>query len=102
MIMCHMWADTDAELHAMARQVGLQEKWFQCPPRASWNHYDISLTLKAKAIALGAILTDRYGALEHRARQTGDQKTIDRIEGARRRRAKDSGEFCLTYPRNRP
>jgi hypothetical protein len=87
MVMCHMWADTDAELHAMARKIGMQRSWFQCPPKASWNHYDVSLSSKKKAIDLGAVLTDRFGAVEHRAHQTGDAATIERITKVRARRS---------------
>lgn len=85
MIMCHMWADTEAEMHAMARRIGLRREWFQCPPRASWRHYDVSLTSKQKAIAAGAVLTDRYGALEHVARLNGDHEKLNRIARVRAR-----------------
>lgn len=69
MQMCHLWADTLDELHAMADTIGVARKWFQCPPKASWCHYDISLSMKAAARAAGAILTDKYGPLEHTAWQ---------------------------------
>lgn len=68
MVMCHMWADTVEELHEAAQKLGLRRAWFQCPPKASWEHYDISLGVKAKAITMGAILTDKYGPSEHTAR----------------------------------
>lgn len=61
MVMCHMWADTDAELHAMAGAIGVARRWFQAPPKASWRHYDICLSKKALAIARGAVLTDDEG-----------------------------------------
>lgn len=67
MVMCHMWADTLDELHAMADRIGIARRWFQTPPKASWNHYDISLSKKAEAMAAGAILTDRYGPLDFTA-----------------------------------
>lgn len=87
MIMCHLWADSEAELHAFAARLGLKRSWFQQPPKASWKHYDISLSVKAKALQLGAILTDRYGPVEHRARQLGDQGKLDLIASLRARRA---------------
>lgn len=53
MVMCHMIADTDDELHAMAVAIGMKRAWFQAD--ASTPHYDVSLTLRAKAIELGAV-----------------------------------------------
>ena len=79
MIMCHMWSDTLPELHAMADAIGLQRRWFQCQPNASWNHYDIALSLKVKVISRGAILTDKFGPLEHLAWHTGDIDKLVRI-----------------------
>jgi len=86
MLMCHMWADTEAELHAMAQRIGIKREWFQRPPKASWKHYDLCLTKRAKAVALGAISTDRYGPSEFVARQKGDQAMLDRIAGLRARK----------------
>jgi hypothetical protein len=83
MVMCHMFADSEGELHAMADAIGVSRRWFQRPPRAKWRHYDICVSKKRLAIANGAILTDRYGALEHVARLNGDSAMLERI--ARRR-----------------
>ena len=55
MIMCHMFADTDEEMHEMARRIGVSKRWWQKPPKASWSHYDICLSKRAKAIAYGAV-----------------------------------------------
>ena len=79
--MCHMWADTEEELHAMAAAIGIQRKWFQKPPKASWKHYDISLGKKALAIERGAVLTDQFGPLEYLAKRwiaSGDPAQIER------------------------
>lgn len=65
MIMCHLWADSLDELLAMADRIGVQRKWLQQPPKASWVHFDVSLGMKAKAIAAGAVLTDKYGPSAH-------------------------------------
>lgn len=48
LIMCHMIADTEAELHAMADQIGVSRRWYQR------DHYDIALTKRALAVAAGA------------------------------------------------
>lgn len=54
MVMCHMLADSDEELLAMADRIGVQRKWHQHPgtPR---SHFDIALSMKAKALAAGAV-----------------------------------------------
>ncbi len=53
MKMCHMIADTDAELHAMADRIGVARRWHQAPPQHD-SHYDVALSKRALAIAAGA------------------------------------------------
>ena len=48
-IMCHMIADTEAELHAMADKIGVLRKWYQ------GDHYDITKSKRALAVAAGAV-----------------------------------------------
>lgn len=52
MKMSHLIADTIEELHAMARSIGIQRKWFQA--NASFPHYDICNAKRALALSLGA------------------------------------------------
>lgn len=54
LIMCHMIADTDEELHAMADKIGVAHKWWQAPPKRR-SHYDIALSKRALAVAAGAV-----------------------------------------------
>jgi hypothetical protein len=54
MIMCHMLADTSAELHAMAERIGVARRWLQKGGTPE-EHYDVSLTMRASAVALGAV-----------------------------------------------
>lgn len=49
MIMCHMLADTAAELHAMADRIGIARHWHQ------GDHYDICMEKRGLAIKAGAI-----------------------------------------------
>lgn len=56
MVMCHMVADTEDELHAMADTIGVARKWFQ--DHSSHPHYDIALSKRALAVAAGAIEID--------------------------------------------
>ena len=62
MRMSHMIADNDAELHAMAVRIGMRVEKFQ------GDHYDVPLTLRAPAIAAGAVaITYRQaGAMRRR------------------------------------
>lgn len=50
MVMCHMLADTDDELHAMAARIGVARKWWQSPEKTSGSHYDIALSKRALAV----------------------------------------------------
>jgi len=59
MIMCHMIADTPDELHAMAAKIGVDRRWFQEPPKASFWHYDIAKSKRGMAMAFGAIECER-------------------------------------------
>lgn len=72
---CHLTADTDEELHALAAAIGMRRSWFQpakvvadtqytrakCPERigkpfpGSRNHYDVTAPKRKLAIAHGAI-----------------------------------------------
>ncbi|HEY6117474.1 MAG TPA: DUF4031 domain-containing protein [Candidatus Dormibacteraeota bacterium] len=67
MVMCHLIADTPAELHAMADRIGVQRRWFQDPKtmNVSTPHYDIAMTKKALAIAAGAIECERNDFVAH-------------------------------------
>lgn len=47
-VMSHMIADGEAELHEMARKIGVARRWFQ------GDHYDITQGKKALAIKHGA------------------------------------------------
>jgi len=54
-IWCHMYADTDAELHAMARRIGLRRSWFQYSQHLP--HYDVTAQKRVQALKAGAIPT---------------------------------------------
>lgn len=73
MVMCHMLADTDKELHAMADHIGVARRWWQSPARTSGSHYDIALSKRALAIKAGAveITWHQAGAMNFRRRVTG-------------------------------
>lgn len=52
-----MIADTEPELHAMAKTIGLKREWFQLQ---STPHYDVSQSKRKLAIEHGALeISDR-------------------------------------------
>jgi Protein of unknown function (DUF4031) len=59
MMMCHMKADSSAELLAMADAIGVARKWIQYPGTVK-EHFDICKSKRAKAVALGAIEVRRF------------------------------------------
>jgi Protein of unknown function (DUF4031) len=67
MVMCHMIADTEEELHAMADRIGVARRWYQ------GDHYDISLGKRALAVAGGAVETTwkALGCMVVNRRRTG-------------------------------
>ena len=72
MVMCHMLADSDDELHAMADRIGVARRWHQAPPKHD-SHYDVAL--KARGLAV------RFGAEEITWRQAGLMCLRRRVEG---------------------
>lgn len=73
MVMCHMLADTDEELHAMADRIGVARSWWQSPARTSGSHYDIALSKRALAVKAGAVEISlrQAAAMNARRRITG-------------------------------
>ncbi len=73
LILCHMIADTDAELLAMADLIGVDARWHQR------DHFDICLSKRALAVVAGAVeITQRQcGAMVMRRRLAGDLGSPD-------------------------
>lgn len=63
MVMCHMLADTTAELLAMADAIGLNRKWIQKVGTAR-EHFDVSKQYRQRAIAAGAVEVDSRRLVE--------------------------------------
>lgn len=79
MIMFHMIADADDELHAMADLIGVSRRWWQSPVRTSGSHYDICKAKRERAIRAGAVeITLRQAAaMNFRRRISGSLGTPD-------------------------
>lgn len=95
MLMCHLIADSDVELHAMADAIGVARRWHQ---RTSSSHYDIALTKRALAIKAGAVeitlrqaaamctrrrITGQLGKPSDAERWLRDFHALKRVGGAR-------------------
>ncbi|MGJ0510325.1 MAG: DUF4031 domain-containing protein [Methylocystis sp.] len=68
MTMCHMHADTDEELHAMAGRIGVARRW------RHGDHYDICLAKRALAVQGGAIEITKREAVKVRRRVRGARR----------------------------
>ena len=53
MVMCHMLADTDDELLAMADRIGVARRWHQ-DAGTYRSHFDIALSKRTLTVAAGA------------------------------------------------
>jgi hypothetical protein len=62
-IWSHLVSDTsEQELHLFAQRIGLRRSWFQDGRNP---HYDVTKSVRAKAIILGAIECEYYDILNH-------------------------------------
>lgn len=56
MKMSHMMADSQDELLEMADQIGVSRRWLQNRGQGRHReHFDVSMSLRAKAVAAGAV-----------------------------------------------
>ena len=59
---CHLFADSEDELHDFARALGMKLEWSQVG-RRGLPHYDLNPERRALAIALGALALDRRASV---------------------------------------
>jgi hypothetical protein len=64
MIMCHLIADTEAELLEMVDKIGLNRKWHQHPGTYR-SHFDVALVMRRRAV--------KHGAVEITIRELGEK-----------------------------
>ena len=69
MRMSHMMADGDAELVAFARRLGLRSGWLQRSGPCDPPHFDISMAVRGRAVALGACEVSMRDMVSIRRRQ---------------------------------
>ncbi len=79
--MCHMIADSDEELHAMADKLGISRSYFQKEGTYK-RHYDITTSKRVLAIKAGAIsirMSD-LGYLIRNRKETGTLGSLKELE----------------------
>lgn len=54
---CHLVADSLEELHDFATKLGLKRHWFQ--EKSYYPHYDVTMSVRSKALCSGAVSVDR-------------------------------------------
>ncbi len=59
LVMCHMLADTPAELFAMVDRIGVDRRHYQGFEKASCPHFDIAKSKRLLAVEAGAVAVDR-------------------------------------------
>jgi hypothetical protein len=69
---CHLLSDDLDELHRFAALLGIKRTSFQCAPKTTTPHYDLTAFERARAIRLGAVVCNREEivAVSRRARAT--------------------------------
>lgn len=77
MVMCHMVADTDDELHTMADKIGVARRWHQ-KSGTPHSHYDICKAKRTLAVQFGAVEIGRRQLAEiiQRKRANQSEKTF--------------------------
>lgn len=71
---CHLFADTEQELHDFAQSIGLKRSWFQRGKAVHGRHwhYDVTEGKRRQAIAAGAVeVTSRQAIHIMNARDAG-------------------------------
>ena len=80
---CHLFADTEDELHNFAARLGLRRAWFQPWPQHGLPHYDITANKRKQALSIGAIADDKQTKLVEFVRAYRRQGKILRESGGR-------------------
>jgi hypothetical protein len=68
-----MFADTNRELMAMAKILGLKPAWIQHEGQPT-EHFDLTPNKRSRAMIFGAVEIDREGYLELMDRKVADAK----------------------------
>jgi hypothetical protein len=87
----HLYADSEAELREFAERLGLRPEWIQHPGETG-VHFDVTASVRQRAIRQGARAVTWREAGEHMTRTRREQKAQERCD--------DIG--CLDHPGDDP
>jgi hypothetical protein len=76
---CHLYADTELELHAFALRLGMRRTWAQVS-RSGIPHYDLTPGRRARAVVLGAYELGRREACDLRKKIRDEQAFFRELE----------------------
>jgi len=78
---CHLVAESLDELHGFAARLGLRRSWFQ--GKASYPHYDVTIAVRDRALALGALPGSKVQIIESAKRLRAELKaqTLSQVLG---------------------
>ncbi len=99
---CHMFADTEAELHEMAEKVGLKRAYFQNDNVA---HYDMTPPKRDQALRLGAVKMSTRVYLQKlidMREERLQRKILDEIEESQREPEPDHPQTSIHAHRKEP
>ena len=71
---CHLFADSDEELHEFAAKIGMKREWFQ--PHRVANHYDLTPARRKMAVKLGVTETTARTEILRRREQLGSSRQL--------------------------
>ena len=77
---CHLTADSDQELHAFAKKIGMKRVWAQYS--GTWkSHYDLTVNKRLLAVSLGAVeITIQEAGLRFREKQQLESEHAHEVE----------------------
>ncbi len=73
---CRLIADSDDELHDIARRLGLRREWFHC--KSAIPHYELSPNKRKEAVRVGAVELSLHEMAERiRAWRESKRESVD-------------------------
>lgn len=69
---CHLYADSQEELHELAQRIGLKRAWFQ--DRTGFPHYDLVASKRELALKAGAVDDSDHKVMREQIRKRREKE----------------------------